>query len=137
MNDNGTLGPAKYWCALLVNRDMGEKIKTDIIYSSNPDREVQNRNYKKMERIGRKPTSEEIWVLYMNIGPFKKEDLSQQFHEKWKKKTRGIPSRVEQGVALAVEHGLEVYVETSETERLKIAKIYAFYKKRKQSENPS
>jgi hypothetical protein len=119
-----------FWSALIINLDIYEKIKTDIIYSKNPEVEVARRNKKKKDRLGREPPPDQVWIIYMVIGPFDDMDSAKKFHDKWKDKTRGVQSRRETGTQLAAELGLKVFVSTNVKEFNDVIQLYRKYKKK-------
>jgi hypothetical protein len=102
---------------------MSEKIKTEIVYSRNPMKDLDEINERKMKKLGRNLKEEEKWNALIIISPFLSETDARNFEESWKKKSRGIQSRMKKGCKLAGSMRLEVYVNSNSKEK-KLARCY-------------
>jgi HD-GYP domain-containing protein (c-di-GMP phosphodiesterase class II) len=128
-----------FFCALLINNDMGEKIKTEIVTSQFPIHVLNKLNERKKERAekaNRELKNDERWNIFLIIGPFKESLNATMFYKKWKKKTRGAFSRAKRGTKLASIRDLEVYVDSdSEKEIQNIIRMYKEFKNKRRKIN--
>jgi beta-mannanase len=131
-NNNEISKEIPFFCALLINRDMAEKIKTEIVASQFPTHVLNELNERKKKKANRDLNNDEQWNIFLIIGPFDKPSDAVDFHEQWKTKTRGVYSRVKKGTEMASLLGLEVYVDSdSNKEMLDIKQMYRQFKSKK------
>lgn len=125
-----------YFCMLYINHDITEKIKTEILFSQYPFEALENLNQKKKQKTNKELTEQQLWNIFMIIGPFGTMEESEDFHLKWKSKTRGVISRMRRGVELAALQDVNVFVETKkQSEKDQIKKLYDETKQKIKSNN--
>jgi hypothetical protein len=155
-NNNNNNNKIYFFAYLLINPDVSEKIKTEIFYSVDPFKELKVINERKIAKIKAKydynndddnyfendkqenndflndNQKQEIdeWYLHMIIGPFEKNTEANLFQKKWKNGTRGIESRIHQGIKLAAFSNLNIWVNSNNKDELeKVKEEYYSYKK--------
>lgn len=113
-----------FHCALFINSDMTEKIKTDIVCSDNPVDVLENKNKRKEKKLSRELKKEEKWSILVIVCPFDTLKDAQDFQTAWEKRSRGIHSRMRRGCKLAGKRGLEVYINSNASELEQAKKIW-------------
>jgi hypothetical protein len=89
--------------SLAICQKDDKSYNTKVITSKNP--------FKKIDKCNSKLNSvcKTKWEVDMIVGPFDNKSQAEDFHNKWKKKTRGISSRRGRGIELACERKKTIY----------------------------
>lgn len=97
-----------YFCFLMVTTQQKQKVNTSIEFGTDPLFVLQQKNKNKRD-YSSDGEDTEPWKLELVVGPFPDQKKGQKFQKKWKKDSRGIPSRRKKGIELALALGLEVF----------------------------
>ena len=106
-SDETPIDKSPYFSFLITNDSGSQKRVVAVVsHSKRPQEEIDLHNTKKIKHTR---SGAPNWKMTMLIGEFKVEEDSKKFSELWKTGTRGIPSKINRGMALAKEKKLTCY----------------------------
>ena len=95
-----------YFCYMMINLDQNQKTNTFIEVSRDPFATVNKHNNGGVRNSKTTQSGAPDWILSLIIGPFVKEEDATSLAEKWRGKSRGIRSRRNKGMTLALDKKL-------------------------------
>jgi hypothetical protein len=97
-----TMSDDLYFCWIMITTLENQKLNTFIDKSKNPFISCESHN-NKSSKCKKTKSAAGSWNLKMIIGPFNRLE-SIEFKKLWKAESRGIKSRLNRGIELAVSH---------------------------------
>lgn len=94
----------EWFCYLMINFYPNTKTHTHVGKSREPVKKVKEYNKGTIKNARQTNTATGYWELEMIIGVFDKKADAIEFRDLWKSNSRGIKSRRQRGIDLAIKH---------------------------------
>lgn len=117
-----------FWCVLFINFNATKKLKTEVRLAIDPMTILKelNNEFGNAKIEGRKSSGENKvnWGVYFIIGEFFTREQAKDFVKLWKNGTRGIDSRIIQGIKLSIANNKNIYVNDDDDGVKRIRDMY-------------